>query len=240
MKYAVQLYTLRHHMENGENFFDVLKKVKELGFDGVEFAGFYGYGAEELKEKLEEYGLTAVGAHIGPDDLKPENLGATLEFCSALGMDKIGVGYAPHSTAEEAAASRDILEYAYNEAAKQGITIYYHNHSDEFRPFSDGSYPIDIIKPACALEVDTYWSFFAGVDNYKFISENRGKVVLLHIKDGVGEKPCALGEGNNDLLSVAKIAKELNMEWVILENDDPEPDGISDISRSMKYLKANF
>ena len=28
MKLAVQLYSLRHHMENGENFIDILRKVK--------------------------------------------------------------------------------------------------------------------------------------------------------------------------------------------------------------------
>ncbi|MCR4614806.1 MAG: sugar phosphate isomerase/epimerase [Clostridiales bacterium] len=227
-------------MENGENLFDILKEVKDLGFDGVEFAGFYGYGADELKAKLDEYGLTAVGAHIGLEDLMSEKLDDTLKLCSVLGMNKIGVGSAPHRTAEDLNVTCGVLAEAYKEAAKHGVTIYYHNHSDEFYPLSDGRYPIDFIKPVCALEVDTYWSFFAGIDNYKFIRENSDRVTLLHIKDGLNGTPRALGEGDNDLISVAKIAKELNMEWVILENDDPEPDGLSDIARSIKFLKANF
>ena len=77
MKLAVQLYSLRPHMENGENFLDILKKVKELGFDGVEFAGFHGYSAEELKKVLDELGLVAVGAHMGLDDFREENLAST-------------------------------------------------------------------------------------------------------------------------------------------------------------------
>ena len=43
MKFAVQLYSVRDHVENGENFLDVLGKVKEIGFDGVEFAGYHGF-----------------------------------------------------------------------------------------------------------------------------------------------------------------------------------------------------
>ena len=227
-------------MEKGENFFDVLKKLKELGFDGVEFAGYYGYSAEEIKEKLEEYDLIPVGSHVEPEDLKIDKLDETLKFCSILGMDMVGVGTAPHKTIEETIATRDILDRAYKEAAKRGITVYYHTHYDEFFPFSDGRRPIDILMPVCSIEVDTYWSFYAGVDTYRFISENRDRIPLLHIKDGRDGNPCALGEGNNDLLSIAKIAKELNMEWVILENENPEPDGLSDSSRSIKYLRAHF
>ena len=50
----------------------------------------------------------------------------------------------------------------------------------------------------------------------------------------------ALGEGNNDLLSVFKAAKDSGMEWLVLENDDPKPNGIDDITRSMAYFKANL
>lgn len=240
MKYAVQLYSLRHHMENGENFFDILKKVKDIGFDGVEFAGYHGYTAEEIKAKLDEYGLVAAGTHMGLKDLTAENLPATIKFCSTLGMNKIGIGGAPHKTLEEVTATSAVLKYAYDEAKKQGITIYYHNHCEEFHPLEDGRYPIDILKAACALQIDTYWSFYAGVDNYKFITENKDYITALHIKDGIDGTPKALGEGNNDLLAVSKAARDIGMEWVVLENDDPEPDGISDITRSMKYLKENF
>ena len=29
-------------------------------------------------------------------------------------------------------------------------------------------------------------------------------------------------------------------EWLVLENDDPKPNGIDDITRSMAYFKANL
>ena len=60
MKLAVQLYSLRHDYETGEEFLKILEKVKEIGFDGVEFAGFAGLEPEIIKAKLDELGLSAL------------------------------------------------------------------------------------------------------------------------------------------------------------------------------------
>ena len=97
----------------------------------------------------------------------------------------------------------------------------------------------DRLKAACHMQIDTYWSFHAGKDNYSLISENIDRIVHLHIKDGIDGKPMALTEGNNDLDTVVKAARDNNIEWLILENDDPVPDGLSDVARSMKWLEAN-
>ena len=44
----------------------------------------------------------------------------------------------------------------------------------------------------------------------------------------------------NDLLDVVKGVKAIGLDWVILENDDPVPTGLEDITRSYKWLKENF
>ena len=49
MKFAVQLYSVRDHIENGNDMLEILGKVKEIGFEGVEFAGYFGLSAEELR-----------------------------------------------------------------------------------------------------------------------------------------------------------------------------------------------
>ena len=60
----------------------------------------------------------------------------------------------------------------------------------------------------------------------------------LHVKDGVDGHPKALGEGNCDLISVVRAAKAMELEWLIVENDDPVPNGFEDIARSLTFLKA--
>jgi sugar phosphate isomerase/epimerase len=240
MKFAVQLYSVRDHIENGDDLLEILGKVKEIGFDGVEFAGYQGLSAETLKAKCDELGLAIVGSHLGLDDFEAENLDATLAFHKALGVKHIGVGGAPHSTYEEAKNTADVLGAANKEAEKLGMNTYYHNHTEEFEDLRDGKNAMDIIGEECMLEVDTYWSFCAGIKNSDYLTKMKDKIALIHIKDGKNHKPTALGEGENDLADIVKGVKEIGLEWVILENDDPVPTGLEDITRSFKWLKENF
>ena len=54
MKLAVQLYSVRDDYKTGEEFLKILEKVKEIGFEGVEFAGFGCCEPEVIKAKLDE------------------------------------------------------------------------------------------------------------------------------------------------------------------------------------------
>lgn len=242
MKFAVQLYSLRHHMEQGEDLLDILKKVKEIGFDGVEFAGFWGYDADTLKKTLDDLGLVCVGAHLGMDDLKADKVEDTIKFMQTLGAKTMGIGGGPTQTDADLSNMLEIMGGAQKAADKYGMKVYFHTHTEEFHAPADSDNPATIferLKEVCYVQVDTYWSFVAGIDNYPFITANRDRIPHLHIKDGIDGHPLALGEGNNDLAAVIKVAKDTDIEWLILENDDPEPDGISDITRSMGWLKKN-
>ena len=74
MKLAVQLYTLRNDYSNGEEFLEILEKVKEIGFEGVEFAGYAGLEPDVIKAKLDELGLVAVGCHMGWRKLREKEI----------------------------------------------------------------------------------------------------------------------------------------------------------------------
>lgn len=235
MKLAVQLYSLRDMVKCGDDFLHILEEVKKLGFDGVEFAGYHGLSAEIIKAKLDELGLVAVGCHIGLDDFKDDKIAETVAFHKTLGCLYCGVGGAPHDTVEDCEYGASLLAKG-SEAL--GVPTYYHNHTEEFSPLANGKTAMEIFAEKTNLEIDTYWSFHAGVDNYKYITEHKDDILLVHIKDGIDGKPMALTEGNNDLDAVIRAVKDTGIEWVILENDDPVPDGLADVTRSMKYLKS--
>ena len=53
MKIAVQLYSLRDLIQNdGGKLMEILPKVKALGYDGVEFAGYFGVDAGTLRPRI--------------------------------------------------------------------------------------------------------------------------------------------------------------------------------------------
>lgn len=241
MKFAVQLYSVRDHIKDGNDMLEILGKVKEIGFDGVEFAGYFGLSADVLRARCDELGLEVVGSHLGLDDFLPENLEKTLAFGKILGAKYLGVGGAPHGTYEEAKNTGDVLGNAAVKAKELGMDTYYHNHTEEFDDIKDGKTAMDVISDCgCKLELDTYWSFCAGIDNTEYLKENKDKIILVHIKDGVARKPKALGEGENDLQKVVDGVNAIGLDWVILENDDPVPTGLEDVTRSYKWLTENF
>jgi len=238
MKIAVQLYSLRDMVSDSESFLTLFPQLKAMGFDGVEFAGYHGLDAQAIRAALDNAGLVAVGAHVGLECYMPENLQATIDFHKTLGMNKIGLGGAPHGSPEETRETCAILSQAYEAANQQGMTVYYHNHASEFMPFDDGALAIDMIKQACALEVDTYWTHIAEVDNDAFLTENKDRVCHVHIKDGMGATPAALGEGDCDLHAVVRAAKALGLEWLILE-DETRGQGLESVRRGIEWLKKN-
>jgi len=216
------------------------------GYDGVELVGFndggyFGLDAPALKAKLDELGLVCTGTHAGLDSYDGAAAEETIKYHRAIGCKIIGIGGAPVFDEDDLVETMDILGRANKLAEKEGMKVYFHNHTHEFRLTEDSSVEeniIDRLKEVCYLQLDTYWSFCAGVDNYKFITENKDRIVAVHVKDGIGGKTLALGEGNCDIESVIRAAKDIGLEWLVVENDDPSPDGVSDIARSIKYLKG--
>lgn len=237
MKIGLQLYTIRDSYGNGEEFKAALKEVKNLGYDQVEFAGYGDLTAAELRDYLKEIGLTTVSCHRGLEDLSA-NLSETIAFNKELGIKYIACAYAPTSTKEEMESLLQILTNAKAAIQEAGMELLYHNHSHEFVPLEDGTLPIDAIKDCVRLELDTFWVFHAGAEPCTYLRENADKIALVHIKDGSFEgSPSAIGEGYNNIKGIVKMAEVIGMESVIVENDNPEPDGLSDVKRSIENLK---
>ena len=63
MKYGLQMYSVRDVTD--KDLAGALKKVAEMGYGIVEFAGFFGHEAAEVKAMLDEYGLECLSTHSG-------------------------------------------------------------------------------------------------------------------------------------------------------------------------------
>lgn len=236
MKNAIQLYTVRDSYKTPDEFKNVLKQIKDMGYEGVEFAGYGGLSAEELKTYLKEIDLTAVSTHHGIADFE-KDIDSILAYASELGLPYVVCSFSVPNDEKEAAHVAEVLRNAVEAAQKYNIKIGYHNHTHEFKKYADGSTAMSIIEGSCGFELDTYWAFIAKNDPVAFIKDHRENMMLVHLKDGnAAGTPCALGEGINDIPAIYKASEEIGIEWAIVENDDPVPDGISDAKRSADYL----
>ena len=67
-KLGLQLYSVKEAAE--KDLLGVLDSVAEMGYKGAQFAGFFSYSAKEVKEKMDQVGLKAAGAHVQIEELK--------------------------------------------------------------------------------------------------------------------------------------------------------------------------
>ena len=97
--YGIQLYSVRDAME--KDVFSTLKKIAEIGYKYVEFAGFFGHSAEDIRNMLEDTGLVCSGTHSGWDDLRPEKIENTISYHKKIGNPYYIVPGADLSTLEK-------------------------------------------------------------------------------------------------------------------------------------------
>ena len=85
-----QVYSARE--EASKDLLGTLKQLKTLGYDGVEFAGFYGHTAEEVKNMLDEAGLIAFSDHV-PFALIEKDMFGVIRDHLTIGCKYIAVPY---------------------------------------------------------------------------------------------------------------------------------------------------
>ena len=64
---ALELYSVRE--DAAEDTTGTLEAVAKMGYEGVEFAGYYGHSAEDLRKMCDDLGLQVIGTHTGLDTL---------------------------------------------------------------------------------------------------------------------------------------------------------------------------
>jgi len=239
---SIQLYTVRDLA--AKDWLGVLKKIAEIGYIGVEFAGYYGKTPAELRKALDDLGLVASSTH-GPFPTK-DNVKEVIETAKALGFKRHISGFGPG----DLDAPEKVLEAAKKaqEAAKllagSGITFGLHNHWWEFDHAFDGKTPHEIIMqkaPDVFAEVDTYWVTVGGKDPAAVVKKLGARAPLLHIKDGPCErdKPMtAVGAGKIDWKKVIGAASP-KTEWLVVELDSCATDMMQAVEASYKYLVSN-
>ena len=189
---GIQVYGLRDLLENTpENFKDVMTKVKELGYDGVELAGLYGLEPEFVKKTLEEVGLTPISAHVAFDEMM-NDIDKVIADYSTIGVKYLVM---PYMAEEYRPANPEgfkkflpLLNEVGEKIHKAGMTFLYHNHDFEFVKLENGKWGYDEMFdsiPAENLqsELDTCWCDVATGEAPEFVKKYKDRIPVVHLKD---------------------------------------------------------
>jgi len=246
---ALQLYSVRGDCK--QNFDGALEQVAAMGFEGVEFAGYYGYtnNAAGLAAKLKSLTLKAAGTHVRMDMLRGDALKATIEFHQAIGCRFLVVpGDQAFTDPEKSKALADEMNKVAAALKPLGMATGYHNHVNEFK-MDGGKTFWDLFAERTTndviLQQDCGWTMVAGQDPAAYIRKYPGRTRTTHFKPTVREgdtgKRAIFGQDSVDWRSVYEACQSAGgTEWIVLEQEE-YPDGASPMDctkQSFAGLKA--
>lgn len=258
---SIQLYTLRE--EAFRDFPNVLRRVADMGYKGVEPAGFYNFRASEFRRFVDDLGLVVSSTHS--PWVRPDNLDEVIETSGILGTEFVITGFGASEfkdldsikrAAEATAAMNDTL-------AKSGLTLGVHNHAWEFE-FLEDRIKHEVFAELCPdvkFELDIYWaSNFGANDSVTLMRRFASRAPLLHIKDGPLVPPQSRYNPATDMLEVLSETNSANVavgygkmniretiaamdpsvtQWLVVELDTCETDMFEAVEQSYRFLTQN-
>jgi sugar phosphate isomerase/epimerase len=210
---GVQLFTIASMA--ARDFDAALKLIAESGYQEVEFFGpypfsapetlaswaplatqmgisqnaYFGLTVQEVKARLEHYGLSAPSAHVDLPTVRTR-LDALAEAAHTLGHRYIVI---PSARSERLDSLDDYRQLAAElnaigaRADALGLRFGYHNHGYE-HALIEGRVPYEVLleetDPALVtMELDLFWLIAGGGDPVTTLETYPGRFALMHIKD---------------------------------------------------------
>ena len=241
-KTGLQVYTLRALMN--DDFVGTLQKVAEIGYEGVEFAGYGGLPAKELANVVQSLGLIPVSSHVPLQQLE-SNLDETLEYAVNLGLQHVVCPYLPEErrTADDYRRLADLFDRVGQRCAQSGIRFAYHNHAFEFERLGE-QYALDCLydwtdPQWVQAELDVYWVEFAGERASDYVRKYAQRCQLLHIKDMTNDDErfyAEVGYGRLDIPGIVSAAVASDVDWFMVEQDVCRRPPLESVTMSFRYL----
>jgi sugar phosphate isomerase/epimerase len=221
---GVQLYSVRDRM--AQDVAATLDLVASIGFEEVEFAGYFDHSPAEMRAMLNAAGLAAPATHVSKARFS-EDMDRVIGHAAEMGH---AFAIVP-SIAEDERSLDDYRRHAddfnrYGEAcAAAGIQFAYHNHVFEFVE-TDGQLPYDILLAEAdpelvKMELDLAWATAGNVDVLAYFSAWPGRFPLFHLKDVRDGAVTNIGTGIVDFDTILAHAGLAGLQHGFVEHDRP-------------------
>ena len=238
----LQLWSLRHTTSKDAE--GALRRVKALGYDGIELAGDYGWSVEKWRAMLGETGLKIIAGHSGLESLETD-FEAKIAFHRALGVECIVVP-SLNKELQSAAGYRQAakrLSVLGSRMSAEGFRLGYHNHDFEFSKLAGtNEVGMDILlaetDPTLVhFEFDAFWLEFAGRNAVEYLRTHSKRVCLVHAKDlrKSDREDVPAGQGDVDFPALIPLCTA-NGWPVIVEYEGA--DAIESVRQGAAYLRS--
>jgi len=243
---GIQLYSFRKQGE--KDFAGIIKKAAEIGFSGVEFAGYGPYGNKpaELRKLLDDAGLKAFGTHTAYNLVQPDQIQKTIDFHKTIGCPYIIVPWIDPKQMEAKDSCLKIAEImtrASETAQVAGLHLGYHAHGGDFKKI-DGDLTswevlFDHTPKAFVHQIDLGNCIGGGGDPYKLIERYPGRSLSVHLKEHGGPKGAVFGQGTVDFKRAFALCETVGGTacYIVEHESDPEH-AFESAKKCLDYIKA--
>ena len=243
-KIGLELYTVRRELE--KDFEGTLVKLAAIGYEELEFAGYFSHAPREVKAILDGHGLAAPSAHIPFASLR-EGWQAVLDSAHLIGHRFLVCASVPpeaRRTLDDWKRAGELFDRVGEASRRAGIQFAYHNHDFEFAQVN-GQLPYDILlaktdSALVQLEMDLYWITKGGQDPLKYFALYPGRFPLVHVKD-IDSTPrhffTEVGRGTIDFKRIFAQATAAGVKHYFVEQDECPGSPFDSIKISFDYLK---
>ena len=188
---GVQLYSVRNDL--AKDMYGTLKRVREMGYAGVEFYGeYYGHSVTEIKRWCTELGLIPFSNHVAFQRMIDE-VDKVIEENTILGVQYVVFPYMddesrPGINPEQFKTTVAKLGEVGEKVRAAGFQLLYHNHDFEFAKLPDGTVGYDYIfanneRVNLQNEIDVCWADYAGFNPAELLAKYAGGIPVVHLKD---------------------------------------------------------
>ncbi len=217
---AIQLYSVRDAMN--ADIPGTLRALADMGYEGVEFAGYGDRSGPELKALLDECGLRCAGSHLGMPKLEGDEFEKSVEINRALDNRRLIIPSADMGRLDESIARMNAINARAREC---GMKAGYHNHVREFETTAGGPTCLERIfgetPEDFLVQVDIGWAAAAGQDVAALLRRYANRIETVHIKEHDPDNPAAVvGAGTVDWPTVMTLLeRETRVEWYVVEQE---------------------
>jgi sugar phosphate isomerase/epimerase len=236
---GLQLYSVREQC--GKDLPGTVAAVAKIGYRGVEFAGYHGRSAKELRKLLDDNGLVACGTHTPYESVLGDKLKATIEFNQTIGNKFLIVPWMNETHSKQVWLDRAKL---FNDLADQvkaeGMWVGYHAHAHDFKPI-EGVSAWDLFfgntKPEVIMQLDTSNCCDGGADPVAVLKKYPGRARSIHLKAHGGGPEAVIGEDKVNWPEVFAFCEGPGKtQWYVLEHESGQ-DPLDAVRRGFEALK---
>ena len=236
---GLQLYSVREQCQN--DLPGTVAAVAKIGYRGVEFAGYHGRSAKELRKLLDDNGLVACGTHTPYESVLGDKLKATVEFNQTIGNKFLIVPSMNETNSKLVWLDRARL---FNELADQvkadGMWVGYHAHAHDFKQI-EGVSAWDLFfgntKAEVIMQLDTSNCCDGGADPVAVLKKYPGRARSIHIKAHGGGPEAVIGEDKVNWTEVFALCETKgNTQWYVVEHESGK-DPLDAVRRCYEALK---